>query len=152
MQKLSSPHLCLFSPAAHNILIMYPHLKIIGTLLIALALVHIVFPKYFNWDKELSSLSLINRQMITVHTFFIALTIFLMGLLCLTSSNDLLETNLGKKISLGLGIFWAIRLFIQFFGYSSKLWKGKAFETTVHILCIFLWTYLSCIFSIIALI
>src|SRR4249919_3534080 len=109
---------------------MYLHLKIIGTLLILLALVHIVFPKYFNWQKELSSLSLINRQMITVHMFFIALTILLMGLLCLTSSNDLIETNLGKEISLGLGIFWTIRLIIQFFGYSSKLWKGKAFETT----------------------
>jgi len=130
---------------------MHLHLKIIGALLIILALVHIVFPKYFNWEKELGSLSLINRQMITVHTFFIALTIFLMGLLCLTSSGDLVETNLGKKISLGLGIFWIIRLIIQFFGYSSKLWKGKAFETTVHILFVFLWTYLSFIFWKIAL-
>ena len=130
---------------------MYPHLKIIGTLLIGLALIHIVFPKYFNWDKELKSLSLINRQMITVHTFFIALTIFLMGLLCLTSSGDLVDTNLGKKVSFGFGLFWAVRLFIQFFGYSSKLWKGKTFETTVHILFIFLWTYLSFIFSIIGL-
>ncbi len=125
---------------------MHLHLKIIGTLLITLALVHIVFPKYFNWGKELSSLSLINRQMIMVHMFFIALTIFLMGLLCLTSPNDLTETNLGKKISLGLGVFWTTRLVIQFFGYSPKLWKGKTFETTVHILFIFLWTYLSFIF------
>ena len=93
------------------------HFKIIGVLLIALALVHIVFPKYFNWDKELKSLSLINRQMMTVHTFFIALTVFLMGSLCLTSSAELIETNLGKKISLGLGLFWTVRLFIQFFGY-----------------------------------
>lgn len=131
---------------------MHLHLKIIGALLIILALVHIAFPKYFNWEKELSSLSLINRQMITVHTFFIALTIFLMGLLCLTSSNELIETTLGKKISLGLGIFWTIRLIIQFFGYSSKLWKGKAFETTVHILFTFLWTYLSFIFWTIVLI
>ena len=125
---------------------MHFHLTIIGILLIALALVHAVFPKYFNWENELSSLSLINQQMITVHTFFIALTIFLMGLLCLTSSNELIETSLGKKISLGLGLFWTIRLVIQFFGYSSKLWKGKPFETAVHILFIFLWTYLSSIF------
>jgi hypothetical protein len=130
---------------------MHVQLKIIGVLLIALALVHIVFPKYFNWDKELSSLSLINRQMMTVHTFFIALTVFLIGLLCLTSSNELIATNLGKKVSLGLGIFWTIRLLIQFFGYSSKLWKGKTFETSVHILFIFLWTYLSFIFCTIAL-
>ena len=130
---------------------MHLHLKIIGILLIALALVHIAFPKYFNWHKELGSLSLVNRQMIWVHTFFIALTIFLMGLLCLTSSSELIETNLGKKISFGFGIFWVIRLFIQFFGYSSKLWKGKTFETSVHILFILLWTYISFIFWTIAL-
>lgn len=122
------------------------HLKIIGVLLITLALVHIVFPKYFNWDKELKSLSLINRQMMTVHTFFIALTVLLMGLLCLTCSIDLIETNLGKKISLGIGIFWFIRLFIQFFVYSTDLWKGKKFETFMHILFSILWTYLSIIF------
>jgi hypothetical protein len=129
---------------------MYIHLKIIGILLIALALVHVVFPKYFNWEEELSSLSLINRQMMMVHTLFISVTVFLMGLLCLTSSYELIETDLGKKISLGLAIFWTIRLLIQFLGYSSKLWKGKPFETSVHILFIFSWAYLSFIFWIIA--
>lgn len=122
------------------------HFKIIGVLLIALALAHIVFPKYFDWDKELKSLSLINRQMMTVHTFFIALTVLLMGLFCLTSSAELIETNLGKKISLGLGIFWTVRLFVQFFGYSIDLWKGKKFETIVHILASIFWAYLSLIF------
>jgi hypothetical protein len=81
--------------------------------------------------------------MMLVHTFFIALTIFLMGLLCLTSARDLIETKLGKTISLGLGAFWIVRLFIQFFGYSSKLWKGKTFETSVHILFSLFWTYSS---------
>lgn len=122
------------------------HFKIIGILLIALALAHVIFPKYFNWDEELKSLSLINRQMMTVHTFFIALTVLLMGLLCLTSSTEIIETNLGKKISLGLGLFWTARLFIQFFGYSPELWKGKKFETFMHILFSLLWTYISIIF------
>lgn len=127
---------------------MYIHIKIIGFLLIALALVHIIFPKYFNWGKELKFLSLINRQMMTVHTFFIAFTVFLMGLLCLTSTNELIETNLGKKISLGLGVFWTIRLFIQLFVYSSDLWKGKKFETVIHILFSIFWIYFSSIFLV----
>lgn len=122
------------------------HYKTIGVLLMALALVHVIFPKYFNWKDELKSLSLINRQMMTVHTFFIALIVFLMGLLCLTSATELIETKLGKTISLGLGIFWSTRLFIQFFGYSTELWKGKTFETIVHIVFSLLWTYLSVVF------
>lgn len=126
------------------------HLKIIGILFILLALIHIIFPKYFNWKEELAPLSLINRQMMMTHTFFIALTVLLMGLLCVTSYVDLIHTNLGKKISLGLGVFWCFRLVFQFFGYSSKLWKGKRFETIVHILFSVLWIYTSVVFLIIA--
>ena len=127
---------------------MEVHFKIIGILLIALALIHIVFPRYFSWNEELKSLSLINRQMMMVHTFFIALSVFLIGILCLTSSKELIGTILGKKILLGLGIFWTVRLLVQFFGYSADLWKGKKFETLMHIIFSLLWTYLSIIFLI----
>ncbi|MFA6152188.1 MAG: hypothetical protein WC716_12760 [Chitinophagaceae bacterium] len=127
------------------------HLQIIGILLIGLAFVHIIFPRYFNWQQELHSLSLINRQMIKVHTFFIALGVFLMGILCFTSGEELMTTGLGKKIAAGLAIFWICRLFIQFFGYSPLLWKGKTFETSVHVLFVFLWMYMSFIFGTIAL-
>ncbi len=122
------------------------HYKIIGLLLILLAFLHLIFPKYFNWEKELKSLSLINKQMMEIHTIFIAITVLLMGILCFTSAYDLIHTALGKRVSLGLGIFWFTRLIIQFFGYSSKLWKGKFFETTVHVLFSILWIYLSTVF------
>jgi hypothetical protein len=128
------------------------HLEAIGIILILLAIVHGVFPRRFNWQKEMSSLSLLNKQMMYVHTFFIALIVLLMGILCLSSAKELIETGLGKRICFGLGLFWMIRLVIQFFGYSSKLWKGKTFETTVHIVFIFLWTYLSFIFFKIAMV
>ncbi len=122
------------------------HLKIIGLLLCVLALAHVAFPRYFNWKTELQSLSLINRQMMIVHTFFIALTVFLMGLLCFTSSKELINTRLGQTIALGFAIFWSIRLLIQFFGYSAELWKGKTFETSIHIIFSLLWLYLSYVF------
>ncbi len=122
------------------------HIKIIGVLLMFLAMIHVIFPSYFKWKDELKSLSLINRQMMTVHTFFIALVVLLMGLLCLTSAKELVETELGKTISLGLGIFWSARLFTQFFVYSKELWKGKTFETLIHLIFSGLWIYLSVIF------
>lgn len=81
------------------------HLKIIGYILIGLALLHGVFPSYFNWKKEFKSISLLSRQIMYIHTFFIALVIFLIGILCLTSSQELIETPLGNKICLGLGFF-----------------------------------------------
>jgi len=125
------------------------HIRIIGVLLMALATVHIVFPRFFEWKTELSSLQLINRQLMYVHTFFIALVVFLMGLLCISSAHELTSTTLGKRIGLGLGIFWMCRLFFQFFVYSSTLWKGKRLETAIHVVFSFFWTYFSFVFFLV---
>lgn len=130
---------------------MHIHLKIIGILLSLLAFLHLGFSKYFNWKKELSNLSLINSQMMKVHTFFLALILLLVGILCFTSSNEIIETNLGKKLAFGLAIFWFVRLVFQFFVYSPKLWRGKRFETIMHVLFSLFWGYLSVVFFVIFL-
>jgi len=122
------------------------HLKIAGFILIILAFIHIIFPRYFSWKKELVNLSIINSQMMYVHTFFIALTVFLMGILCIYSSSDLVHTKLGNQVAIGLFIFWFMRLITQFFICSSKLWKGKNFETIIHIIFSALWIYLTLVF------
>ena len=85
-RKPSSRHLCQSLIVALNNFgyQMELHLKIIGTLLIILAFIHAIFPKYFNWKQELNSLSIINRQLMYVHSFFIAFVVLLMGVLCLT--------------------------------------------------------------------
>lgn len=125
---------------------METHLKIVGVVLIGLALSHAFFPRHFRWKEELGSLSLLTRQIMYVHTLFIALVVFLMGILCITSADQLTSTTLGKRVSLGMGIFWITRLLVQFFGYSSELWKGKRFETGVHIVFSVLWVYFSVVF------
>lgn len=129
---------------------MIIHLHIIGWLLIVLALVHIIFPKYFKWENELTKLSLINRQMMQVHTFFIALVVLMIGLLCAFEAKDLVHTQLGQTICGGLAVFWAIRLVFQLFIYSPQLWRGKRFETLVHILFSCFWMYMLWAFARIA--
>ena len=124
-------------------------LNIIGVILVLLGLVHGIFPKYFDWENELRPLRVINRQIMWVHTFFIALTLGLMGLLCISSAEELMRTSLGRKVSLGFAVFWFARLVIQFFGYSPELWRGKRFETVVHILFSILWVYMSATFFLI---
>ena len=121
-------------------------LKIIGIMLIALSLVHAIFPWYFHWKEELKDLSIMNRQMMKVHTFFIAFVVFGIGLLNVFCTDDLINTALGKKIAIFLGIFWGIRSFMQFFGYSSKIWKGKTFETMVHIVFSIFWLYMTYVY------
>lgn len=125
------------------------HLNIIGFLSVVLAVIHVVFPRYFDWEKELQPLSLINKQLMYVHTFFLALAVFLMGLILLTATEDILTTRLGRQLALGFGIFWGIRLLFQFFVYSPQLWRGKPFETTIHIVFSLLWTYFTAVFFLV---
>jgi hypothetical protein len=127
------------------------HLKIVGYILITLALVHVVFPRYFAWKEQLKSLTLINKQLMYVHTFFIAVATLLMGVLCVLCSKEMISTSFGQKIAFGLALFWTIRLIFQFFVYSKELWRGKKFETTVHIIFSIIWLYISLIFSLVAL-
>ena len=130
---------------------MVLQLKAIGFLLIILALLHAAFARYFKWRTDFAPVSLINRQMMYVHTFFVALMVLLMGLLCLTSAPELVGTPLGHRVALGCGVFWLARLLIQFFGYSSELWRGKRFETGVHIVFAGFWSYLSVVFLLVGL-
>lgn len=125
------------------------HIKIVGIFLVLLSLLHVVIPQYFNWTRELSGLNLINRQIMYVHTFFIAFIVLLMGLLCLYSSNELVNSALGKHLSLGLFIFWFTRLLFQFFVYSPKVWRGKKLETFVHVVFSILWSYFSYVFFLV---
>jgi hypothetical protein len=68
-----------------------------------------------------------------IHAFFVGLAVLLMGVLCLTSASDLVSTPLGRRVAKGLAAYWGLRLLVQLFGYSSRLWRGKAFETSVHV-------------------
>jgi hypothetical protein len=120
---------------------MEVHLKILGYLFVILSIAHAFFPKYFNWKQELNQVSLINKQMMQVHTFFVALVVLGIGLLNIFYCDRLLTTDLGKTICFGLFIFWLTRLLFQFFVYSTKLWRGKKFETFIHILFSIFWMY-----------
>jgi len=118
------------------------HLKLAGLLLILLGLSHVFFAQRFGWKEELERLSLLNRQIFYVHAFFIALIVVLFGALALFYTDTLIEkTALARVVLGGILIFWICRLWIQFFGYDTSLWKGDRFNTVVHVLFSLLWTY-----------
>ncbi len=118
------------------------HLKIVGALLILLALAHLTFAKRFNWNEETGRMSLLNRQIFYVHCFFISLVLVLMGVLSLFCTRLLLEIGeLNKLVLIALVAFWTARLFIQFFIYDTRLWKGNRLHTAMHIAFSVFWIY-----------
>jgi hypothetical protein len=124
------------------------HFHILGVIFIALALLHIGFPRYFRWKEEFTAISLINRQMMYVHAAFIAIVVFGIGLLCLTSASELIGTPLGRRLCFLLSLFWLLRLITQFFGYSARLWRGKPFETMMHGVFSAFWAYATAVFGL----
>src|SRR5260370_42230447 len=104
-------------------------LKIVGASLLLLALAHALFPRRFEWEEELSRVSLLNRQIFQVHCFFIALVLFMFGSLALFFTGALLDRTVLARIILGgIALFWLVRLIVQLFVYDSRLWRGNRFH------------------------
>ncbi len=124
------------------------HLRLAGALQIILALLHLTFAKRFRWTEELAHLSLLNRQIFHVHTFFICLVLVMIGALSLLAPSALLEpTALSRLILPGFALFWGLRLYCQWFVYDPALWRGQRFNTIVHGMCTLLWSYLAAVYA-----
>ena len=124
------------------------HLKLCGAVLLALAALHAVMGRHLLWKQDLASLSLVNRQIFYVHTFFLALVLALLGALSLFGTNALLEpTKLALYLLGGVTLFWTLRLVFQFLVYSPQLWRGKRLETFVHVGFALLWSYLTLVYA-----
>lgn len=128
------------------------HLRIAGALQIVLAASHLAFPKRFGWKEELGRLSLLNRQMFLVHTFFICVVLVLAGSLSLFAPETLLDpTPLARFVLGGFATFWMLRLFVQWFVYDPRLWRGDAFNTAVHVVFSGMWAYLAAVYAAVLL-
>ncbi len=125
-------------------------LRLAGCSLIGLAAMHLWFPKHFRWVEEFSRVSLLNRQIFYVHCFFLCLVLVAMGALCALAPEALLTpTPLGRLVSSGLVIFWLLRLVVQWFVFDHRLWRGKPFETAMHIGATILWSNYVIIFTLV---
>ena len=124
------------------------HLRVAGTGLVVLALLHAAFPRRFNWKEELPRLSLLNRQMFLVHCFFIAAMLTFFGVLSFVLARDLATPSpLSKAVLLGFAVFWLLRLFVQLFVYDPRLWRGHALHTTLHVAFTVFWVYLVAVYG-----
>jgi len=124
------------------------HLHAGGVAMASLVVVNLFVPSRFHWREEMSRLSLVNRQIFQVHTIFLVLTLGLFSALLMTCASALLEpTRLSRAVLIGLTIFWALRMVVQWFFYSSTLWRGHRFNTFVHYGFSVLWVYLTGVFA-----
>ena len=124
-------------------------LRLAGLFLLGLFVLNFFIPARFKWAEELPRLSLINRRIFQVHAIFIALILLLTGLLLVFLPRELLTPNpLARAVLGGLIVFWGLRLYMQWFTYDAELWRGKRFETAIHVCFSGLWIFLTATFTV----
>jgi hypothetical protein len=124
------------------------HLRIVGAVMAALVFVNLVVPSRFHWREEMERLSLLNRQIFQAHSVFLVLTLALFSALLLTCTAALLEpTRLARAVLLGLTVFWALRMLMQWFFYSPRIWRGNRFNTIMHYVFSVIWVYMTTVFA-----
>jgi hypothetical protein len=122
------------------------HLRIVGVLMALLVVVNLFVPGRFNWREELARLSLLNRQIVVAHMVFIVLVVALTSALLLTSAEALLEpSRLSRAVLFGLTVFWGLRMLMQWFFYSPRVWRGNRFHTVMHVLFSLAWIYVTAV-------
>jgi hypothetical protein len=124
------------------------HLQIVGVLLMILGFSHWFFNRYFGWERELVSISLLTRQVFFVHTFFIGLGVVMVGVGSLLYANALLRPSpLSRAILAGMVAFWLCRLLVQLFVYDAAIWRGNRFWTLMHVAFSALWIYVTATYA-----
>ena len=125
------------------------HLQIVGTLLMLLGLSHIFFNRFFGWEQELASVSLLTRRVFFVHNFFIGLVVLLGGAASFFCADALLRPGtLSRAVLAGMTMFWLCRLLAQFVAYDREIWRGDRFRTFMHVACSLLWCYVTATYAI----
>jgi hypothetical protein len=128
---------------------LYVHLQIVGALLMLLGLSHVFFNRFFRWEQELASVSLLTRRVFFVHNFFIGLGVVLGGAASFFCANALLRPGtLSRAVLAGMTTFWLCRLLAQFVGYDSAIWRSDRFRTFMHVAFSLLWCYVTATYGI----
>jgi len=123
------------------------HLRVVGAALLILSPAHLWIGRHLSWRADASRMSAINRQIFHTHTFFLCLTLAMMGTLCLFYTQTLTTpTPLARVVLWGLMIFWGARLIFQWFVYEWSHWRGHRLYTFVHVVFTLMWAYFTLTF------
>ena len=92
-------------------------------------------PSKLRWKEDLQKLTAFNRKLMWVHGGFTVLTIVAFGTLTLALHAEMLR---GDRAALGvalfIGIYWALRIVVDFSYYEHKDWPAGRGFVLGHIL------------------
>lgn len=123
-------------------------IRICGVGQLVLAPLHLAFAKRLRWKEEAGRMSPVNETIFHVHTLFVCFALVLFGAVSLVDPAALLAPQAAARwLTGGIAVFWALRLYCQFFVFRSGLWRGKRFETAMHAVFTLSWTGLAAVYG-----
>jgi hypothetical protein len=101
---------------------------------LAIAVLGLVLHRLLDWRQPISQMPLLVREVFFVHTWFVALTCAIFGVLTWRFANALASGSLelGRWFCGALALFWGLRSTLQWTYYSASHWRGKPAPTVVH--------------------
>lgn len=101
-------------------------------------------PHRLEWKEDLAKLTPFNRKLMWVHGGFTVYTILSFGVLTLLLHDEMLRgQTAGLALAAFIGLYWLLRLVVDFIYYEHSDWpKGRAF-TVGHVLLVLLFVFLS---------
>ena len=118
------------------------NLRVVGVLLLAIAVLGVAVHRHFGWGAEIRRLTLLTRQVFLVHSAFVTLTLALLGVLLAGFAPALLAPGvLPRAVLVGLLVMWSARMLAQWFFYDPSLWRGNRLNTFMHVLFSVIYVY-----------
>jgi hypothetical protein len=101
---------------------------------LAIAVVGLMIPRWLDWREPIARMPLLVREVFFVHTWFIALTCVIFGVLTWRFAPEFAAgpSDLGRWFCLSVAVFWGLRSIFQWTVYSTSHWRGRARLTAIH--------------------
>lgn len=98
-----------------------------GIYCIAFAVFHLLFWRIFDWNKDLRSLSFLNRAIMQVLNLCLTIIFIILAYISLAHTKELLTTPLGKTLLISISLLWFARATMQTIFFKLKHWGSIAF-------------------------
>ncbi len=109
-------------------------LRIVAVAQLALAVLSLCLPRILKWKPDIDRMSPLVRDVFEIHSWFIALTLVIWGVLTWQFAAEMAytPTPMSRWLCAAIGIFWGIRCVLQWTHYSPSHWRGNPQRTLIH--------------------
>jgi hypothetical protein len=140
MANLSA--LYFFLPGAENLFSLALWLAGVGHFCVLIASFQV--PARLHWKEDLRQLTPVNRKLMWVYGGFTVFTIVSFGILTLALHAELLRGDRAAlALALFIGIYWTLRIVVEFFYYDLADWPRGRGLVAGRILLTLLFVYLA---------